>query len=308
MTDRFDGPRLDAETLAALMEGRLSDEERARALEVLAESDADLEVLADAAVAAAALSETSAPAEPPAPARPRRWTVWLPLAAVLAGLAIVPSLLDRGRDGGLGEWRADLARLGPVAPVDLPAPAGVDVTRSGPAGGASLIDSLTASARSFRRGATVARLTVLEPGARATSPDAATLAALLRSSAGSAVRPLVDRWLAAGSDEAATWEAAVDALASLDAEPAAFRMGLLVERTSLEVSLVADSGVPHASVVDALRETFGELGADARGRLEPEFERLMETLESGGPDPSMLSARIDAFAAAAGGIPRSPPG
>lgn len=199
MTDRFDGPRLDAETLAALMEGRLSDEERARALEVLAESDADLEVLADAAVAAAALSETSAPAEPPAPARPRRWTVWLPLAAVLAGLAIVPSLLDRGRDGGLGEWRADLARLGPVAPVDLPAPAGVDVTRSGLAGGASLIDSLPASARSFRRGATVARLTVLEPGARARSPDAATLAALLRSSAGSAVRPLVDRWLAAGS-------------------------------------------------------------------------------------------------------------
>lgn len=313
MTDHPERPlRLDAETMAALMEGRLTPEERDRALEILAESDADLEVLADAAVAAAALDEDRAPppepASTPSPMRPSPWKIWLPVAAVLVGLALVPSLVDRAASPELADLRAELVALGPMVPSSLPAAAGANAVRSGPIGGdAAFLDSLTAAARSFRRGAAVARLTVLAPRARADSPDAAVLAALLSSSAGSAARPLVDSWLRAEVDDASAWEPAVDALASLDGEAAAFRMGLLIERFWMELALDGSGGVSDSGTASALRGAFSDLDETNRSTLSTEFSRLMAALEGEPSDPATLSTLLNEFAAAAADARRSPP-
>lgn len=90
---------IDAEKLAALMDGRLGERERAEFLARLAASDEAVEVHADAA---AAVSEAEAeeakvlPLAPPA-RRAGRWRNpgprWLAAAAILAGVAVGGPLL-----------------------------------------------------------------------------------------------------------------------------------------------------------------------------------------------------------------------
>lgn len=119
---------IDDERLAALLDGRLDERERADLLARLAQSDEDYEVLADSAgvlqeleaagVERLRVSETAPPAQPgeaerPAeremiPIRPRPargWrrpgARWLALAAVLAGVALVPVLWSRIHPSGL---------------------------------------------------------------------------------------------------------------------------------------------------------------------------------------------------------------
>jgi hypothetical protein len=133
-------PMADAERLAALIDGRLDERQRTELLEQLAISDADLEVLADAAAVtreleeedrAAAASWSAAEGQAAAGAEvlrlkpPRRRLVpgprWLPLAAVLAGIALGGGIVMETDLGGLG-----LGRHGgsPTAVVDHLADAG----------------------------------------------------------------------------------------------------------------------------------------------------------------------------------------
>jgi hypothetical protein len=92
----------DAERLAALIDGRLDERQRAELLARLAVSEKDLEVLADAgavtreleeedrAAAAAGAEHGGADVIPLAPPRARRVPRyrWMPIAAVLAGIAV----------------------------------------------------------------------------------------------------------------------------------------------------------------------------------------------------------------------------
>ena len=109
-------PRLDPQRLAALLDQRLPERDRADAVAQLAASEADQEVLADAAAVLAELEgeddgededegeddgprETGGvtPLRPPGAVsrslRPSPW--WLALAAVLATLVVGPALLSR---------------------------------------------------------------------------------------------------------------------------------------------------------------------------------------------------------------------
>jgi hypothetical protein len=329
MSDAFSDPtRLDPETLAAFMEGRLSEDERRRVLAELAESEADLEVLADAAIVAAAFDDEddgsgNAAGESPgptlvpdstssedssewAPIPSRagvRWKLWLPLAAAVAGVALIPSLLDRTQATGLGQYRLDLVALGPVAaPSALPVPAGGDAVRSGSAS-SDLVDALSPTARSFRRGAAFARLTVLAPDARAGSPEAVALEGLLRSTAGGAARPVLDAWLGDPSDGDPAWRAAAGALQEVEGVAPAFRMGLLVEGLSLSASMEAGDAAARAEWAEALEADFAALPSAARSALEADYARLQDALDGdASPEPADLRNAIQAFAAPASNL------
>jgi hypothetical protein len=118
----------DAEKLAALIDGRLDERERSQLLAQLALSDEDLEILAEAAAVTREMEEEEdrdagtlplmgvtlprsaapEPLSPPpevTPLRPRashrtRWGRLLPLAAVLAGIALAPVLWKLTHTGG----------------------------------------------------------------------------------------------------------------------------------------------------------------------------------------------------------------
>lgn len=124
-------PRLDPQRVAALLDGRLPERERAEALAQVAASDADQELLADAAAVLAELEgedegprETDGvtPLRPPGSVSRRRRPSpgWLALAAVVAGLlALSPTLLslrDAGPDADPARLAARLAAPGSPLP------------------------------------------------------------------------------------------------------------------------------------------------------------------------------------------------
>src|SRR5512133_1079861 len=84
---------VDLELLAALIDGRLSGEERARALKLLANSDEALELYAQTLQHSAGVQVvpiTSA-------RRWRQWKVMVPVAAAAAlAIVMVPRLIGRG--------------------------------------------------------------------------------------------------------------------------------------------------------------------------------------------------------------------
>lgn len=96
--------RIDPERLAALLDGKLTAGEREEILAQLAASPDDLEVLADVDAAMASQPEpgtsTASPEKPisrgtPAWRRPPR--EWLAIAAVIAGLSVLPTVVSRYR-------------------------------------------------------------------------------------------------------------------------------------------------------------------------------------------------------------------
>lgn len=307
MTDEATGPVLDPETLAALMEGRLSDEERTRVLALLAESDADLEVLADATVAEAAVDESTTVTLPTTPAPKPSWGFparrWLALAAVLVGLITVPFLLTGPGGGGadeLASLRTALMGVPPLASGDpLPVAVGGERVRSD--GTSALLDSLSAPARAFRRGTLWAQLTVLEPAARPDSGPRAALGALLLGS-GAAAEPLVAAWLRADDEE--SWLAAARALAAVEGHPGAFRLGVAAERISL--ALAGDAAPPAADAAtrEALAGAFGDLPASVRDALTPRYEAVLVAL---GADPFDASAAERALRALGAAVLALPP-
>ena len=102
---------VDLELIAALIDGRVSGEDRARAVKLLAESDEALEILAHATREYEARSDIKVVPI----ARPPRWRQWKVVVPVLAaaGLAIVtvPRLANRQPQGVLAnQYALELSR------------------------------------------------------------------------------------------------------------------------------------------------------------------------------------------------------
>lgn len=94
----------DLELIAALIDGRLSGEERARAMKLLADSDEALELFANTLQHQQATPEVSVVVPITKARRWRQWKTIVPLAAA-AGLAIVavPKLTGRGTQADLAK-------------------------------------------------------------------------------------------------------------------------------------------------------------------------------------------------------------
>lgn len=187
MTDPRNGPErpapppgVDAERLAALLDGRLDEGERAEVLARLAASDEDFGAFVDALEVTRELEAEDAGAgdsgaggvTPLRPRAERRWWGrpgghWLALAAGLAGVVLLPVLWmqTRGPDrDDPGRFAALLRDRGAGLPAEWDrSPWG---TTRGPG------DPLTPEARAVRLGA---RLTELEVAVAAGDPAAAEI-------------------------------------------------------------------------------------------------------------------------------------
>ena len=92
-------PEADAERLAALLDGRLDERQRAEAVARLASSDDEFEAFVDALAVTREL-EAEDEAAGVTPLRQRGWRPgghWATMAAVLVGLALLPVLWNRSR-------------------------------------------------------------------------------------------------------------------------------------------------------------------------------------------------------------------
>jgi hypothetical protein len=116
-------PELDAEKLAALMDGRLNEAERSDLVARLAASAEDLEVHGDAAAVLGELEPQPGkvlPLAPRAPAGGRRVYRWLAAAAILAGIALVGPLFHlvrRSAPPGAGRFAEPLLSNGALLPA-----------------------------------------------------------------------------------------------------------------------------------------------------------------------------------------------
>jgi hypothetical protein len=99
-------PTIDAERLAALLDGRLDDRARAELLARLAESEEDFEAFVDAAAVQRELEERGGTPTPAVPLR-ERWFLrrgrWLAVAAAVVGVALVPLVWIRFRTPGVDD-------------------------------------------------------------------------------------------------------------------------------------------------------------------------------------------------------------
>lgn len=104
---------VDLELLAAFIDGRLSGEERARAVKMLADSDEALELFASALREQRAPSPAVVKVVPITTARRwRQWKVMVPVAAAaVLAIVMVPRLMGPGGQPGLAnEYAMELAR------------------------------------------------------------------------------------------------------------------------------------------------------------------------------------------------------
>ncbi len=162
----------DAERLAALLDGRLDERRRAEAVARLASSDDEFEAFVDALAVTRELEAEDA-AEGVTPLRPRvrqRWWrrpggQWAAIAAVLAGLALLPAVWSRGRDPGVDDPQSYAALL---ESKGAGLPAGWDPTPWRTTRGAG--DPLTPQARAVRLGV---HMTDLEAAIAARGPQVA---------------------------------------------------------------------------------------------------------------------------------------
>lgn len=309
-----DRPKLDAETMARLIDGTLSESERARALAVLASSDADLELLADAAVAAGEVSESVAPESPQdgwLPTEGRRgrrgWALWLPLAAAVAGLSLIPALLpDRSTD-----FRTDWARLVSVGTAAGEGAWSPDGPWQSPGwssvrGDATLLDP---PARAYRSGVLMAQLgAVLAAGdSTAASLVQTRLASLLTPVVGGAL-PVAELTAHRGDQEVDwtgpngldAWSDVAEDVASLLGEAEAFGLGLWVEGVRLAILLEQLDEEAPSSIRTALDEHVSRLRSSLRQQIAPVVADLTAVLESAAPDMSRLLSGLEALSASAG--------
>lgn len=246
-------PILDAERLAALLENRTGQDERAKLLAHMAGSDDALGVYADAVAAVGEAGAGSgigivaadAPvrhiARPPMPS----WR-WVALAAVLAGVVAAPLLLRRTRSAN----REDPARfVNSLTASRSPLPAQWSATPwPGMRGGGQ---SLTATARAARLGA---RLVDLELAVRARDTTVAGLAAEIAS--------LLEDVPAAGP--VATMYREAGQRAAAGATPPALEP--LLKRARLAVAGFADADVFQIAA-------WAEAGRVAAARRDAEYFR-----------------------------------
>lgn len=222
-------PTMDAERLAALLDGRLSAADREALLAELANSDEALEVLADAIAVSEEASADTGDADDEAdatvvPLRPRRspgvWGAALAVAAVLALLLAAPWITQRFR-GAEPAGPAQVAMLLTGAPTSMPD----EWNRRPWTAARSPEDPLTPEARSVRLGAVLLELEVAaragDEGAARLSEEAALLLAGFPGAgpAASIYRTVAGRLADAPAEAAALLpEGEAAALAIADAE------------------------------------------------------------------------------------------
>jgi hypothetical protein len=194
--------RIDAETLAAFLDGRLDPADRSRVLRVLAAHPEEYEGFSDAAHVTAALADSSVVPISAGRRKRGRWVVAIP-ALIAAGIAAVVVLPRLGRGGGLSPQ--ELAGHLSLGPGSLSTRLGADwdqpgwtVTRGGGA-------ELPEPARAFRLGtrATDVEIALLAEDTLALQQAGAELVELasgIDGGAGSAAqyRRLVAQGLSAG--------------------------------------------------------------------------------------------------------------
>lgn len=300
-------PHMDAERLAALLDGRLNERERAEVLERLASSDEAFEAYVDAVVATRELEaeDEAAGVVPLRPVRGRPWwkrpgAQWLALAAVLAALALAPWLWTRLAAPGLDDPGGFVALL---EAEDAGLPTGWEKRPWGSTRAAG--DPLTLDARAVRLGALVVDL---EVAVRAGDPAAAVLAgsvaALLEGvpAAGpvaavyrevarragepaEALEPLLEQGReavarVAGEEMVAlgAWaEAARIAAARRDAE---FFRTRETRATLERLEELSDSDPPARAAVERIRSALSAEGAPEWGALEGGVEGLLGAVAS----------------------------
>jgi hypothetical protein len=165
---------MDAERIAALIDGRLGEPERAEVIAQLAASEDDREVFSDA-LAALGQAESAEDSDPKVtalhPRAERHWGTWgwrgLAAAAVLAAVVAAPWAWDQIR----GSASADPARLA----IALNGAEGLpDGWEGSPWSAVRGTDAFSEEGRAARLGA---RLVDLEVAARSRDPRVATIAA-----------------------------------------------------------------------------------------------------------------------------------
>jgi hypothetical protein len=173
-------PELDAEKLAALMDGRLNAPERADLLARLAASPEDLEVHGDAAAVLGELEPEPSKALPFAPRAAdgrRRVYRWLAAAAILAGIALVGPLFQvvrRSAPPVPGRFTETLLENGALLPAGLEERPWTTVRGGG-------TEPLTSSALAARAGALAVDLEIAVWSRDSAAPRLAGELALLLS-------------------------------------------------------------------------------------------------------------------------------
>lgn len=280
---------VDPELLAALLDGRLDAEARARALASLAESPEMLEAYADAIAVRAELDATpvgaaapaSAAAQPHASRRRYRPAFLISLSAAAA--IVVGALLIRGphstAEPALGGPLATLALLSgagaeaPIPPNAWPASRGGD-------------DSLGVGGRSVRVGAAITELGIqLTAGDADAAATARRIASLLdalpaASVAGQRFRDLADR------RPGASLSSAVDAAGQF-LRPRELRVGTWLAALRLAAAR-NDSAFVAASARSGLAD-LRMLATDAPA-LRPSVDSLAGALGAATPDRASVDA------------------
>ena len=299
---------MDAERLAALLDGRLSDDERTSVLAELASSDEAYDALVDAMAVLPELGEehhaveSGAAATQPMHAK-RRWHAsrgrWLALAATLVIVAALPWLWSSGR----GVKRRDpMHVVALLATQSAGLPSAWDGRPWTTTRGAG--DPLTAASRAARLGA---RLVDLELAVRTrdarTGPLAAEIAVLLRDvpagSPAAAIYREVSRRAGAPRDSLAALleRGRVAAAALAGVEPVA--LGAWVETARL----AAAAHDVHFFHDDASRDALTRASQlpDVAPAARAMLDRVRQSAATNPPDWTRLESDLTALLAALGG-------
>ena len=301
-------PQIDAERLATLLDGRVSDAERASLLAELASSDEAYDAFVDAMAVLPELGEARRSAEPGVAATNivdarRRWRVssgrMLALAASLVILAALPWLWTRGRVVERRDPARFVALLAAPSASLPPAWDGRPWTTTRGAG-----DPLTAASRAARLGA---RLVDLELAVRTrdarTAPLAAEVAVLLRDvpagSPAAAIYRDVSRSAGAPSDSLAELleRGGVAAAALVGVEPVA--LGAWVETARLAAATHDIHFFRDDASRDALTRVsqLPDIAPSARAMLD----RVQQSAATSPPDWTRLENDLTALLATLGG-------
>lgn len=297
-------PRFDAERLAALLDRRLNERERAEVLEQLASSDEDISIFADAVAVARELEEAEGGAVVvPLRRTPRtaRWGGrWTALAALLAALALSPWIWSRVRGGDAGAPARAVALL---ERGGAGLPAGWDDRPWSSTRGAG--DPLAPPARAARLGALMVDLEVaVEERDPAAQRLAAAIAAMLEEVPGAGQAVFIFHQVEKRAGEAPEalepllaqgWEAAErlpeSGVLALGAWAEAGRIAALRRQTGFfrnpesaaaldRAAALPGLSAPARAAVERLRSGTGPDAAPDWAALERDFAELLRALGS----------------------------
>jgi len=295
--------RIDPETLAALMDGTLDNDDRQSTLEALEGSASDREVLADAA---AALAHADAAVDSEADPRgsrtePRRGLAWKVLLPLAASVVAVWALLARSPESQIAKLERDAPRI--VEDVGALAStfgadwetAGLSVTRGE---GVSAVSN----ARDYRLGVRLTQLVVagVAEDGQALEHRAAALSNLLSGiEGGGLAASAVDRWVADPARAARVTDVAEAVTAAASARWLT-DLGIAVERARLAMLSASPSTPDHRALAAELMRLESDLPAVATPSVGAAIRAVGTALRSGASREETVRA-LEAVSRAAGG-------